>query len=202
MEWYQDDVKAAEMERNNCAYEPKTIFYGSSSIRLWDKLYEDFDGFHPVNLGFGGSTLAACVWFFDRIVSPIRHPERFILYAGDNDLGDGRRPEEVLIFFREFMKKLRERYPKVAFYYISIKPSISREDIMSQIIRTNKLIEQEINQSADDDYFVNIFDKMIGRDGKPIASYFTHDGLHLNRDGYIVWREVILNECLVRRKLH
>ncbi|MEO6149861.1 MAG: hypothetical protein ABIP28_06855 [Mucilaginibacter sp.] len=27
-------------------------------------------------------------------------PERLIFYAGDNDLGDGRHPEEVFIFSR------------------------------------------------------------------------------------------------------
>lgn len=202
MHWYEEDVQAAIAERQSCAYEPKTIFYGSSSIRLWSKLYEDFEGFKPVNLGFGGSTLAACVWYFDQIVSPIRHPNTFILYAGDNDLGDGRHPEEVLIFFRELMLKLRERYADIPFYYISIKPSISRMEIIDEIIEANKLIEDEINAKTGNNYFVNIFDKMIGSDGKPIASYFEDDGLHLSRDGYIVWREIILNECLLSAKSH
>lgn len=201
MKWYEEDVLEAIAERKSCKYEPKTLFYGSSTIKQWDKLYLDFEGFNPLNLGFGGSTLAACVWFFDRIVSPVRHPETFILYAGDNDLGDGRHPEEVLIFFREFMLKLRKRYPAIPFYYISIKPSISRIDIIDKIVRANKLIENEIN-ITDNSYFINIFDKMMGSDGKPIAAYFQQDGLHMNRDGYIVWREIILNECLLRRKLH
>ena len=197
MQWYEEDVRAAIAERQSCRYDPKTIFYGSSSIRLWNKLYEDFDGFKPINLGFGGSTLAACVWFFDRIVSPVKNPDRFILYAGDNDLGDGRHPEEVLIFFREFMVKLRERYPGIIFYYISIKPSISRLQIIQQIVHTNKLIEEELNARSGNEYFVDIYSKMIGKDGKPIATYFENDGLHLNRDGYILWRETILNECLL-----
>lgn len=202
MQWYEEDVQNAIAERRSCTYEPKTVFYGSSSIRLWTKLYEDFEGFQPVNLGFGGSTLAACVWFFDRIVSPVRNPHTFILYAGDNDLGDGRHPEEVLIFFREFMIRLRERFPQLQFYYISIKPSISRMELINEIVQANKLIEDDINARSSKDNFVNIFDKMIGSDGKPIASYFQEDGLHLSRDGYIVWREIILNECLLNRKLH
>lgn len=201
MQWYEEDVIAAIAERHSCRYEPKTIFYGSSSIRLWTNLYEDFINFKPVNLGFGGSTLAACVWFFDRIVSPVRHPDAFILYAGDNDLGDGRHPEEVLFFFREFMIKLRDCYPNIPFYYISIKPSISRMELINEIMHTNKLIEDEINAKSGNSYFVNIFNKMLGNDGKPIASYFQSDGLHLSRDGYIVWREIILNECLLSRKL-
>src|SRR3954466_11936282 len=177
MHWYEEDVKAVIKERQSCPYEPKTIFYGSSSFRLWTQLYEDFEGFKPVNLGFGGSTLAACVWFFDQVVAPVRHPDTFILYAGDNDLGDGRHPEEVLIFFREFMFKLRQRFPHIPFYYISIKPSISRMEIIDEIIETNKLIEEEINKRTDNNYFVSIFKKMINNDGRPIASYFLEDGL-------------------------
>jgi lysophospholipase L1-like esterase len=201
MDWYEEDVKAVVNERQSCRYEPKTIFYGSSSIRLWTELYRDFHDYKPVNLGFGGSTLAACVWFFDRIVAPIRNPKIMVLYAGDNDLGDGRHPEEVLIFFREFLVKLRQTYPAIPFYYLSIKPSISRVEIIDKIQHTNKLIEDEINNTAENTYFVNIYDKMIGKNGKPIATLFEEDGLHLNRDGYLVWREIILNECLLNAKL-
>jgi lysophospholipase L1-like esterase len=161
-------------------------------------MYEDFEGFKPVNLGFGGSTLAACVWFFDKVVTPVRHPTTIILYAGDNDLGDGRCPEEVLLFFREFLVKLRQRYGNIPFYYISIKPSISRMEIIDKIIETNKLIEDEINNRTDNNYFISIFNKMLGKDGRPVASYFQDDGLHLSREGYIVWREIILNECLLK----
>ena len=184
MEWYVEDVEAVINERLSCPYEPQTVFYGSSSIRLWKTLYEDFEEYKPVNLGFGGSTLAACVWFFDKIVAPVKHPKMLILYAGDNDLGDGRHPEEVLIFFREFLFKLRENYPDIPFYYISIKPSLSRLEIMKQIVQTNKLIENEIYRRIDNNFYVNIYDRMIGKDGKPIAALFEEDGLHLNAAGY------------------
>lgn len=195
MNWYEEDVQGAIAEISKCPYEPETIFYGSSSIRLWSTLYEDFKKFKPVNVGFGGSTLAACVWFFDHLMGALRHPETFILYAGDNDLGDGRHPEEVLIFFREFMLKLREHYPQIPFYFISIKPSLSRNGIIKQIIHANALIKNEIKSSAGNDHFVNVYFKMIDADGRPIAAYFEEDGLHLNKKGYAVWRDVILKEC-------
>ncbi|HEX8357884.1 MAG TPA: GDSL-type esterase/lipase family protein [Segetibacter sp.] len=202
MQWYKDDVEAVIQERLTCPYEPKTIFYGSSSIRLWTTLYEDFEEYKPVNLGFGGSTLAACVWFFNTIVAPLKNPKTFVLYAGDNDLGDGRHPEEVLMFFREFMVKLREFYPDIPFYFVSIKPSISRLQIMAEIVHTNKLIEAEIYNRNGNDYYVNVFDRMIDNSGKPIASLFEDDGLHLNKNGYSVWKQVILNDCLLKQKLH
>lgn len=195
MNWYEEDVEEVISERNKCPYDPKTIFYGSSSIRLWSTLYRDFKRFRPINLGFGGSTLAACAWFFDRIMKTLKHPETFILYAGDNDLGDGRHPEEVLFFFREFVLQLRQHYPKIPFYFISIKPSLSRNNIIKEIIHTNSLIRNEIKNSAGNDHFVNVYSKMIDSDSRPIAAYFEEDGLHINKKGYVVWKEIILKEC-------
>ena len=46
------------------------VFYGSSSIRPWDTLAEDFDP-RVLNLGFGGATLEACDYFFSRLVPPV-----------------------------------------------------------------------------------------------------------------------------------
>lgn len=77
MTWYEDEVKSLEEKRSEYAYPPETIFYGSSSIRLWETLSTDFSDYKPANLGFGGSTLAACVWFFDRLITPLK-PRRIV----------------------------------------------------------------------------------------------------------------------------
>src|ERR1700744_6741700 len=125
MVWYENEVQRLEKERTALTEEPKLLFYGSSSIRLWESLNDDFAAYQPVNLGFGGSTLAACVWFFDRLLAPY-HPTSLVLYAGDNDLGDGRHPEEVLIFFQEFTTRVIKRFGSISCYFISLKPSINR----------------------------------------------------------------------------
>ena len=101
MTWYENDVKKLEALKGTLPYTPETLLYGSSSIRLWEGMYDDLKPLRPINLGFGGSTLAACVWFFDRVMEPYA-PKHFVCYAGENDLGDGRTPEEVYLFFRQF----------------------------------------------------------------------------------------------------
>ncbi len=196
MKWYAEDVERAIAERNNCPYKPKTVFYGSSSIRLWDNIYEDFKDLAPVNLGFGGSTLAACIWFFNDIVAPVVNPMRILLYAGDNDLGDGRRPEEVCIFFQLFIVKLREHFKKTPCYFISIKPSPSRLKLLPEIISTNKLIKNYIEKNNGHEYFIDVYDKMVDHNGKPLKKYFDDDGLHMSRKGYELWKEIILDKCL------
>jgi len=106
---YQGEVR--ELERRRQAHPPPpgvVAFYGSSSIRLWDSLEEDFFDVPVVNLGFGGSTLAACAYFFDRLVLPCK-PRALVCYAGENDIGDGARPEAVVGSFHALHRAVAER---------------------------------------------------------------------------------------------
>ena len=191
MIWYEDEVTRVEQEKNKLSYTPKTIFYGSSSMRLWKNLYEDFKAYEPINLGFGGSTLAACVWFFDRIMDNLQ-PEKIIVYAGDNDLGDGRNPEEVFIFFEQLQASIQRCFPNIAFTFISIKPSIRRMNIKDKICYTNSLIKDAVEKSGPGNYFVNIYDKMVDTAGNPLPDLYDPDGLHLSPKGYELWKNIVL----------
>jgi len=191
MLWYEHEVQRLEEERALLKYEPGTIFYGSSSIRLWDSLNEDFKDYRPVNLGFGGSTLAACVWYFDRLVGPF-HPQSIIVYAGDNDLGDGRHPEEVFIFFRQLVACSRQRFGDIPLAFISIKPSITRWNILDSIRYTNKIIEDEIRRQGGNLHFINVYNRMTDNAGYPKREFMDPDGLHINEKGYALWKEIIL----------
>jgi lysophospholipase L1-like esterase len=190
MDWYEDEVKHLEKNSLKLNYAPETLFYGSSSIRMWDTLYRDMAQLKPVNLGFGGSTLAACVWFFDRIMMPFE-PKRLIVYAGDNDLGDGRSPEEVFISFQELVAKANARFGQMPCYFISLKPSIARWHMADKFKYANSLIETEIIKQNNNWHFINIFPWMLNANGSPNAEYYGQDGLHMNAKGYEVWTQII-----------
>ena len=81
MDWYEEEVGQLITKRDHLPYTPQTVFYGSSSIRLWENLYEDFEVWSPVNLGFGGSTLEACVYYFDWLVKPVITAQKIVVYA-------------------------------------------------------------------------------------------------------------------------
>ncbi|MGF7216248.1 lysophospholipase L1-like esterase [Spirosoma lacussanchae] len=190
MTWYENEVR--ELEKNNReqpAGNRPVVFYGSSSIRLWKTLADDFPELDLLNLGFGGSTLAACTWFFDRLVVPA-NPRSIVFYAGDNDLGDGRHPEEVYLFFCAFAEKLRRYLPDVPLTFLSIKISPSRWNLVGQIRWANQLIADEIGRMPNA-RLINTTDPLLGADGRPAREYFESDGLHLSPNGYQVWKTAV-----------
>ncbi|WP_374948857.1 GDSL-type esterase/lipase family protein [Mucilaginibacter sp.] len=173
-------------------YKPDTLFYGSSSIRQWTSLASDFKNLQPVNLGFGGSTLAACAWFFNRVTDGYQ-PDRIIVYAGDNDLADGRHPQEVAISFEYLAKRVKERYSQIPCYFVSLKPSIARWGLVEQFKYTNELIAADIKNNHQNWHWVDIFTPMLNNDGKPDPGLFIADGLHLNEKGYQLWSSILHN---------
>jgi lysophospholipase L1-like esterase len=189
MEWYEEEVAAIEAERTTKP--PATgavVFYGSSSIRLWDTLEEDFPGIPVVNAGFGGSTLTACAWFFDRLVVPLR-PRSLVVYAGDNDLGDGKHSRDVVASYHALIGQVDQRLGPIPFGFVSIKPSPARHQLLEQIRQTNQHIQLALEQRPNS-YFINVFDAMLDN-GVPRADLFAEDGLHLNAAGYQLWREIL-----------
>ncbi|TLV03373.1 GDSL-type esterase/lipase family protein [Dyadobacter luticola] len=190
MNWYEDEVQRVEKEAGKLDYQPETIFYGSSSMTLWNTLYTDFADIKPVNLGFGGSTIAACAWFFDRIVAPVNSAKTIVIYAGDNDLGDGSQPEEVCLFYRQLVARIRDKFGDIPCYFISIKPSLQRWEIIAQIKMTNRLIREVIDTDPNQHY-IDIFPGMLDEQGAPSKNLFEQDGLHLSPAGYALWKNVI-----------
>jgi Lysophospholipase L1 and related esterases len=165
------------------------VFVGSSSIRMWKTLADDFAGTHVVNRGFGGSQLADSVHYFDQLVRP-HAPRTVVLYAGDNDLWSGKSPETVLADFQAFCAKVHEAFPQARVAYIAIKPSPSRWKIREQMIRTNELIAAECAQDPRR-VFIDVFTPMLDADGQPRPEFYIKDMLHMNAAGYAVWTRAV-----------
>jgi lysophospholipase L1-like esterase len=190
MDWYEPEVRGLEESLERAALPGLPVaFYGSSSIRLWADLAADLEEPRAVNLGFGGSTLAACVYFFERLV-PRVNPVSLVVYAGDNDIGDGQTPEEVLASFRLLAALAGRLRPSVPLGFISIKLSPARDGLREPIRRANRLIRSEIER-VPGAYYIDICDGMLDDRGQPRRELFLEDGLHLSRAGYRTWAELL-----------
>ena len=202
MFWYNEEVNWLEQK----AVLPKgekqrLVCYGSSSMRLWPSIDKAFPEFEVINQAFGGSTLAACCWFFKRLI-PQCNPDILAFYAGDNDLGDGRHPEEIYLFFKNLMELIKEHCGDIPVAFISIKPSFARIDLLNSIRFANEIIKNEISSKYPHCAFVNIFDEMLAIN-ESSKQLFEEDGLHMSNLGYQIWnktlRESFLNKFISNR---
>jgi lysophospholipase L1-like esterase len=163
------------------------LFVGSSSIKHWASLQDDFEGVPVLNRGFGGSELEDVIHYAKRIVLPY-HARRVVVYAGDNDLHAGKSPEDVFADFRTLVYLIRRRQPRTPIAFLSIKPSPARWDRVEQVRRANELIHDYCEARPYLEY-IDVFTPMLGPDGRPRPELYQPDGLHLTPAGYAVWAE-------------
>ena len=149
----------------------------------------DFSGYSVINRGFGGSRIADCTRYVDRIVIPY-HPGGLFFYAGDNDLAAGHPPEQALADFKEFVAAVQAALPDSPIYFIAIKPSVARLNLLESARKANALISGYISTEKGLHY-IDIFTPMLGPDGKPRPEIFGPDKLHMNRAGYEIWIPII-----------
>ena len=159
-------------------------------MKLWSTLAADFPGESVVNLGFGGSTLAECVYYYDRLVAPCE-PRALVVYAGDNDLAGGSAPEAVAEALRALLARVDARAGGIPLLFLSVKPSLARWHLIEEIRQANALARRELAGRAGSGY-VDLHPAMLGSDGRPRPELFVEDGLHLSAAGYALWRQAIL----------
>jgi|GEM_PF-989580 len=187
-------------EKSIAAYEDKDevakqapggiVFVGSSSIRGWKTLAEDFAGLPVLGRGFGGSQLIDSTMYAHRIVLPYR-PSAVAVYAGDNDIAFGKSPAVVFHDFLLLAETLHAADPEIRIGFIAIKPSIKRWEMWPDMKHANKMIE---DFAAKDDRitYLDIATPMLGENGEPKPELFVKDGLHMTRAGYELWTSVVM----------
>ncbi len=195
------EMQIAEFEESDKTSPPPTgavLCYGSSSIRYWHKdLAEDLAPLTVIPRGFGGSNMNDALHFADRAVLPYK-PRAILLYEGDNDIGAGVSPEEVIDTFRKFVTKVHSTLPDTRIYIIAIKPSILRWRLWPQIQKTNELFAAECNKN-DKLTYIDIATPMLTPEGLPRPELLCMDRLHMNRQGYELWRDIV-QQILVKNE--
>lgn len=164
------------------------LFVGSSSIRFWRTLEEDFPDRAAINRGFGGATVAEVNWYFDQTVKPYK-PQAIVFYAGENDLNAGKTPEQVYADFELFMRLKEHALGSTPVWYISAKPSKLRLAQMPAQNDLNARIEALADRRNDLAY-IDVASAMLKPDGSP-KDIFVEDDLHMTPEGYEIWTPIV-----------
>jgi lysophospholipase L1-like esterase len=187
--WEKEIAAFEQRDRETPPPKHGIVFIGSSSIRKWTTLAEDFPHHHVLNRGFGGSEMKDSAHFADRIVLPYE-PRMIVVYAGGNDLNAHKTPEQVLEAFKAFVAKVRAKLPETPIAYISIAGNPKRWAQVEDVKRANALIEA-FTKEQPGLKFIDVFHPMLGADGLPRPEIFSSDLLHMNPEGYKLWTEIV-----------
>jgi lysophospholipase L1-like esterase len=186
--WEKDIAAFEAADKADPPPKGAVLFIGSSGIRLWKTLQQDFPQVKTINRGFGGSEIADSTHFASRIIFPYE-PKKIFLRAGGNDIHAGRPPGEVAADFREFVRVVHSRLPKTEIYYIAFNPAPARWGETDKLRALNKRIRKmaiELPRVA----YVDAFDVSLMPDGKTARdAVFVPDLVHFNAAGYTALAE-------------
>ena len=188
---YWDDVQV--IKKYDQMYAPPehpVLFIGSSSIRKWDDLERTFAKFVVMNRGIGGAVVNDIARYVNDIVFPY-HPRQILMYVGENDLiNEQTTADSIFLRTMRLIRLIRTGLPEVPIVYISIKPSPVREKYLDKASAANELIRNYI-RTQKNITFLDVFHRMLNDEGKPRPELFVSDMLHMNREGYEIWRKAV-----------
>ena len=167
------------------------VVIGSSSIRLWTGIHNDLQPITIVSRGFGGSTMYDALYYLERIVLPYA-PRSVIIYEGDNDIAYGTTPEVITEDFINIVTELKAHNAEIRIFFISIKPSLSRWTLWEKMNRTNTMIKA-LADNDDSIFYIDVATEMLNEKGEPNVNLFQADQLHLNANGYELWKRALQN---------
>jgi lysophospholipase L1-like esterase len=115
-----------------------------------------------------------------------------MIYCGENDLASDPKitGDSVYRRFRKLIGIIRARLPKVPVVYVSMKPSPSREKLLPYMKAGNRLIEKYMKRTKYTAY-IDVYNAMLDKDGNVMKDIFLSDKLHMNRQGYEIWKPII-----------
>lgn len=187
--WAKAMAAFAAQDRDKPPAPGGVLFLGSSSIRLWKTLAEDFPGVPLLNRGFGGSHIADSVRHFDTLVTPSK-PRLIVFFAGTNDINSGKPPEEVAADFRALVGKIHAAQPETRVIFISLAIAPRRWEKRAAMALANTYIAAFCASDARL-RFVDTNAVMLAPDGTARPEYYVEDRLHMSPAGYAVWAELL-----------
>ena len=125
--------------------------------------------------------------------------ESIFLMIGINDLIWGETDEDIITNYKEIVRQLKREHPDTQIVVQSILPHggeistwESRDKLLAlpsdRIIAMNETLKKIAKDN--DAYYLDLYPIFVTGDGH-LRPDLTTDGLHLNREGYLVWRSAI-----------
>lgn len=171
---------------------PKTenaiIFLGNSITDQaeWNEL---FSNPNVLNRGIGGDDTEGILNRLDQITRV--KPDKIFMMIGTNDLAYGKKPGEIIDNYALIVRRIMEASPSTKIYLQSILPTndelhIDRQNSDIEIINMGIKRIAEVNGLT----YIDLYSKFKDEKGNLNPEY-SMDGLHLNGEGYLLWKNEV-----------
>jgi len=143
-----------------------------------------------LNRGLGSSHISNIISYLNSTVLIIK-PRLIIIYAGENDLSNGKTIDSVYKDYIKLLTLINQLYPLSKIYIISIKNSPKRKRAWNSFTEFNQLI-YELSLVKERITFFNVNDTL---DHSNKSQHYLKDGIHLTSRGYYLFTKGINTAC-------
>jgi hypothetical protein len=167
------------------------LFLGGIHFTRPDPIGQDFPPSLTIHgRGFVGFSMADALKFVER-TTIVYQPRLIVLQAGNVDLREGQKPEEVLRLFQRYVAAVRSRLPGTRILFLSITPSFQSWYQRGGPLQLNQMIADYVSKERDLGY-IDLWTPMIGPTGIPRAELFESGSYKFSREGILLRAKVIL----------
>lgn len=181
--------KLAQAKYNFLPGKKLALFTGSSSIRMWSDIQDNFPDYNVINNGFGGSHFSDLIYFYNKLIIP-HQPDILFIYEGDNDIASQKKPRMITKEAKFLISKIQRDLPNTQVILISPKPSIARWDLRKDYEALNRKMKR-LAKKTDKVEFADVWNAMLDEKGNVFQDVFLEDNLHMNKKGYDIWAKVL-----------
>ena len=165
------------------------IFLGDS-ITMGCEWAELFQNANIKNRGIDGDDMEKIFARLPEIIES--EPAKIFLMAGANDIPTNTDISDLAAKYHRIIDFIRHKSHKTNIFIQSLLPVNNKIHTSKRkntdIIKLNK----KLSSFADNQhiYYIDLFSAFTDKNGR-LDKAFTHDGIHLNGQGYLVWKSLI-----------
>ncbi|PAF19762.1 GDSL-type esterase/lipase family protein [Terribacillus saccharophilus] len=185
--YYYDRVSTFEQNKNLINRESVVML--GDSLTDSNEWAESFPEVEIYNRGIINDTTNGVLDRIESLVSS--EPGKIFIMIGTNDLGAAKSVNDTLKMYEKIISEINKRSPDTEVIIQSTLP-VNEKMIKSERNDNIKELNSKLRTYAEQKSitYVDIFSVVVDAEGQ-LNSDLTHDGVHLNDEGYNLWEEKI-----------